>query len=219
MRRVFEIGGVVAAAVLIALGIVAVVMGFNGRSTVTNALQQEFIVGADDMTPEAIKAEAASAKLPDSIALPTCSVAGETIDTGSEARCFADYMRIHALEATGGYTYAQMGRYQAKPDAPQAQLAVGGGTDNADFAVIDPKTQQPVANPVRNIWVTETSLATALNASYMADRISLFGIVVGITLLISGIGFGILAVGGALRSGDSMLRRREKEPTEAAPTT
>ena len=208
MRRIFEIGGIVAAVVLIALGIVAVVMGFNGRSTVQNGLKQEFIVGSSDMTPDAIAAEAEQAKLPSSIALPTCDVADEPIDTGTEAKCFAEYMRIHALEASGGYTYAQMGRYQAKPDTPASQLAVGGGTDNADYAVVDEKTGQPVSNGARNLWVTETALATALNAGYMADRISLFGIVVGITLLITGLGFGILALGGALRGDDSMLGRR-----------
>ena len=58
----------------------------------------------------------------------------------------------------------------------------------------------PVANGARNLWVTETALTTALNTAYMAERISLFSIVVGIALLISGIGFGILAVAGALRS-------------------
>jgi len=217
VRRLFEIGGIIAAVVLIALGIVAVVMGFNGRSTVQNGLKQEFIVGSDDMTPEAIAAEAKQAKLPDSIALPTCDVAGEPIDTGTEAKCFAEYMRIHALEASGGYTYAQMGRYEAKPDTPADQLAKGGGTDNADYAVVDERTGQPVSNGVRNLWVTETALATALNTGYMADQISLFGIVVGFTLLITGLGFGILAVGGALRSDDSMLGRRRKEeaPEEA----
>ena len=45
--------------------------------------------------------------------------------------------------------------------------------------------------------MTETALSTALNASYMAESLSLFGIVVGIALLLSGIGFGILAAGGA----------------------
>ena len=205
MRRIFELGGVIAAAVLIALGIVTVVMSINGHNTVGNSLKQEYIVGSPDMTPSAIAAEAKKAGLPASIALPTQSVAGQTIDTGSEARTFAQYMRIHTLEATGGYTYAQMGRFLAKSDTPKAQLAVGGGTDNPEFAALDPKTQQPISNPARNIWVTETALTTALNASYMADRISLFGLMVGITLLLSGLGFGILAVGGALRSEESVL--------------
>ena len=102
-------------------------------------------------------------------------------------------MRIHALEASGGFTYAQMGRFTAKPDAPKAELAVGGGTDNPQFAVIDAASKQPVANGARNLWVTETALTTALNTSYMADRLGLFGIVVGIALLLSGIGFIVLA--------------------------
>jgi hypothetical protein len=223
MRKIFELGGVIAAAVLIALGIVTVVMGFNGRSTVNDALKQEYIVGSPDMTPSAIAAEAKQAKLPSSISLPTCSVAGETIDTGSEARCFASYMRVHALEATGGYTYAQMGRFQAKPGTPEAQLAEGGGTNTEEWAAIDPNTQQPVANGARNIWVTETALGTALNASYMADRISLFGIIVGITLLLSGLGFGILAVGGALRSEETAFgifrRSAAKEAKERPAST
>jgi F0F1-type ATP synthase membrane subunit c/vacuolar-type H+-ATPase subunit K len=205
LRKVFEIGGVVAAAVLIAFGVAAIAMGANGRSTVNSSLKQEYLVGTPDMTPSAIAQEAKKAGLPASIKLPTVSVAGKTIDTGSEARAFATYMRIHALEATGGYTYAQMGRFQALPTAPKSQLAIGGGTDNPLYAVTDPKTKQPVANGARNVWVTETALSTALNASFMADRIALFGIVVGVALLLSGIGFGILAVSGALRNPETAL--------------
>jgi hypothetical protein len=205
MRKFLEIGGVIAAAVLITFGVVALVLGVNGRSTVRDSIKQEKIVGSGDMTPAAIAKEAADAKLPASIALPTCSVAGKAITNGTNARCFAQYMRIHTLEATGGYTYSQMGRFQAKPDTPKAQLAVGGGTDNADWAVVDTTTKQPVANGARNIWVTETALTTALNSSYMADQLSLFSVVVGVALLLSGLGFGILALGGALRSREAVV--------------
>ena len=223
MRRIFELGGVIAAAVLIALGIATVVMSFNGHNTVGDSLKQEYIVGSPDMTPDQIASEAKQANLSESISLPTCNVAGKSIDTGSEARCFAQYMRIHTLEATGGYTYSQMGRYQAKANTPKAQLAVGGGTDNSTWAAIDPKTQQPISNHARDLWVTETALTTALNASYMADQISLFGLMVGFTLLLSGLGFGILAVGGALRNEEAPARffRRSKktERKTPAPTT
>jgi hypothetical protein len=51
--------------------------------------------------------------------------------------------------------------------------------------------------------VTETALTTALNTSYMASQLALFGIVVGIALLLSGFGFAILALGGALRRPES----------------
>jgi F0F1-type ATP synthase membrane subunit c/vacuolar-type H+-ATPase subunit K len=59
--------------------------------------------------------------------------------------------------------------------------------------------------------VTETALTTALNTSYLAEQMALFGLVVGIALLLSGVGFGILAVGGALRNPDTaigLLRRQ-----------
>jgi hypothetical protein len=186
------VGGFAAGAILVAFGIAAIVMGFNGRSTVSDNLKQEHIVGSADMTPALIAKEAKQAGLT-GIDLPTVAVAGKTINSGDRARAFASYMRVHALEATGGYTYAQMGRFEAKHNAPKSELAVGGGTDNAQWAVMDTATKQPVANGARNIWVTETALATALNTSYMADRLSLFGIVVGVALLLSGIGFIVLA--------------------------
>jgi hypothetical protein len=191
-RKLLKWGGFGAGAVLVAFGVVAIIMGFSGRATVANSLKLEKIVGSADMTPALIAKEAKDAGLV-GVDLPTVAVAGETINSGPRARAFASYMRIHALEATGGFTYAQMGRFQAKPDAAKADLAVGGGTDNAAAALVDPTTKQPVANGIRNLWVTETALTTALNTSYMADRLGLFGIVVGIALLLSGIGFIILA--------------------------
>jgi hypothetical protein len=188
----------VSGVVLIAFGIVVMVLAINGHSTVKDELKQQQITGTPDMTPTAIKAEAAAAGLTN-VSLPTCNVAGQKIDTGSKARCFAQYMNVHALEATGGYTYSQMGQYQAKPDAPKAQLEPGGGTSNPQYAVTDPATGKPVPNGARNVWVTETALATALNMSYMATNLALFSLVVGIALLLAGIGFIVLAFGGALK--------------------
>jgi len=193
MRKLLEWGGFGAGAILVAFGVVAIVMGFSGRATVADSLKLEKIVGSADMTPALIAKEAKDAGLTNVANLPTVSVAGLAIDSGPKARAFASYMRIHTLEASGGFTYAQMGRFTAKPDAPKSELAVGGGTNNDKFAMIDAASKQPVANGVRNLWVTETALTTALNTSYMADRLGLFGIVVGIALLLSGIGFIILA--------------------------
>jgi hypothetical protein len=195
MRKWFEIGGLLAAAVLIVFGVAAVYMGFDGRSTVRSSLVQEQIVGSPDMTPTAIAQEARQAGLPSSVELPTCSVAGQTVDDGDSARCFAQYMRIHALEATGGLTYAQM---------PRFATADGTGTNDAAAASKSP-SGQPLDNPKRAVWINETALATALNTGYMAEQISVFGIVVGFALLLSGIGFAILAIGGALRSPETSL--------------
>jgi hypothetical protein len=207
MKKGLELGGVVAAIVLIAFGIAAIVMGANGKSTVEDSLSQEQIVGTPDMTPEEIKGEVKGAGLAGTITnLPSCSVAEEPIDGGSRARCFAEYMRVHALLATGGYTYAQMGRYEAKPGTPKAELAPGGGTENEKFAAIDPETKEPADNAAREVWVTATALSTALNASYMADQLSIFGIVVGIALLLTGIGFAVLVAGGAVRNPTTVLK-------------
>jgi hypothetical protein len=183
----WEIGGFISGAVLIVFGIVALVLGIQGYQTVQDELNKEYIVGGSDMSPDEIKAAAEEARLPTSIKLPTCDVVDEDIDTGTEARCFAQYMRIHALESSGGLTYAQMGRFQsaAKPDDP-------AGTSDEAAAAKD-ESGQPISNGARNTWVTETALATALNVSYMAQQISIFGIVVGVALLLTGIGLVILA--------------------------
>jgi hypothetical protein len=185
--RLWEIGGFVSGAILIVFGVVALYLGINGYQTVGDELSKEQIVGGSDMAPAEIQKAASEAGLPDTIELPTCDVVDETIDTGSEARCFAQYMRIHALEATGGLSYAQMGRFQsaAKPDDP-------AGTSDETAAAKD-ESGQPISNGARNLWINETALATALNVSYMAEKISVFGIVVGVALILTGIGLVILA--------------------------
>lgn len=192
-QKVFRIGGIVSGAVLIAFGIVTIVLAIYGQHTVTTELERQKIVGTPDMSPSAIKEEVDKAGLKN-VALPSCTVAGKSIDTGQRARCFAQYMNIHALLATGGFVYSEMGQYQAKADAPKSQLAPGGGTNNPQYAATDPKTSQPVSNAARNVWVSETGLSTALNVSYMASALSLFSLIVGIALVLGGVGFIVLAI-------------------------
>jgi hypothetical protein len=186
-RRVWEIGGFISGAVLIVFGAVALYLGVDGYQTVRDELDKEFIVGGSDMSPDEIQAGAQEANLPANIELPSCDVVDEEINTGSEARCFAQYMRIHALEGTGGLSYAQMGRFQSaeNPDDP-------AGTSDEEAAAKD-EEGQPISNSQRNTWINETALATALNVAYMAEQISIFGIVVGIALILTGIGLVILA--------------------------
>jgi hypothetical protein len=196
MKRILEIGGFISAAILIAFGVAVIALGASGRSTVNSSLRDEAIVGTPDMTPALIQNEAMKADLT-GVTLPNCSVAGVSVTNGDQARCFAQYMRIHTLMATGGKTYAQM---------PRFATADGKGTNDATKALVS--KGQPVDNPARNLWVTETALSTALNVSYMAGRLALFSVVTGIALLLSGIGFGILSW--------AALSRRRVESTEAA---
>jgi hypothetical protein len=190
MSRFFVLGGVIASALLIIAGIGCIAVGAVGRSDVANKLEQEQITGSPDMTPQAIAKEAKAAGLRD-VELPTCSVADEPIDTGAEAKCFAEYMRIHSLEATGGKTYAQM---------PRFATANGKGTNDEAQAKKRPDGS-PVDNPARTIWVTETALGTALNTSYFAQQVALFSIVMGVALLLTGIGFLVLTLGALRREG------------------
>ena len=97
-------------------------------------------------------------------------------------------MRIHALEATGGQVYAEMGRFLD---------ANGNATDDEAAAAKDAKTGQPVRNQLRNIWVTETALATALSTSLFAQRVGFFTLAIGGALLLIGIGFLVLTLGGS----------------------
>ena len=180
--RLLEIGGYGAAAVLIAFGIGALVLSLDGRSDVQDNLALEKIEGSPDMTPDAIREEVSKAGITVTD-LPDCTVAGEVVDTGSEARCFADYMRVHALEATGGRVYAEMGRY----------VTEDGKETNDPAKAAQDENGRPVPNQTRDIWVTETALATALNMAFFAEQVSNFGLVVAIALILAGIGFAILA--------------------------
>jgi len=187
MRNLFRIGGYVASFILIAGGIATIVVGLNGRSTVSDDLEREQIVGTPDMNPQDTAAAIKEADLT-GITAPDCTVANQPVDSGSSAHCFAEYMRIHALEATGGYTYSEMGQFKAKPGAPKSELEPGGGTSNEKFAAIDPQTNAPAPNDERDVWVTETALGTALNTSYFAANVANFAIWMGAAVILIGIG-------------------------------
>ena len=180
-RKLLEYGGLVAGVVLIVFGVAAIWMGVDGRSTVRDSLKEEQIFFSDTSDP--------------AVAKHASEWAEEQVVTGEQARAFAQVMREHALESAGGLTYAQMGRFQlaSNPDDPK-------GTSDEALAAKD-ESGAPIANSARNTWVTETALSTALNVSYMAEQLSIFGIVVGVALLLAGIGFIILALvalGGVL---------------------
>jgi hypothetical protein len=162
MRNLYRYGGLLASLVLIAFGAGAIYTGFDGRDRVGDDLAREKIVGTPDST-----------------------IPGRLVDTGAEAQAFANVMRKHTLEATGGKTYAEMPRFLDEN---------GQGTNDESAAAKDPKTGAPVANGARDIWVTSTALQTALQTAYFAEGVATFAIVMGIALLLSGIGFLILTL-------------------------
>jgi len=178
MSKLYIYAGIAASCVMICIGIGAIAVGFDGRSDVRDELARENIVGTPDMK----------------------KVANEKIDTGQEARDFAAGMRVHALEASGGQTYAEMPRFLDENGKPTA---------DEKAAAVDPKSGQPVSNPARDVWVTETALATALNTSYFAENVANFAIVMGFALLLAGLGFLVLTL--------RLPWRREEEEGAASP--
>ena len=191
MKKWFAYGGVAASAILVAFGIGAIVIGVNGFNEVRDEIAAQNITATDD-----------AAELTNGALQP-----GQVIDTGAEAKAFADIMEHHTLESTQGKRYAEMGRY-LKED----------GTDTSDPALAA-KTEdgQPVANGLRDMWVTETALTTALNTSFFAERVAVFSIVMGAALLLTGIGFLVLTLGGALGMV-ALPHREKKQPLDTAPT-
>jgi hypothetical protein len=181
MSKLYVYAGIAASIVLIAFGAGAIYMGVDGRDRVRDDLAREMIVGTDDS-----------------------SIAGQKVDTGSEAQTFAATIRKHTLESTEGQTYAQMGRFLDENGNPTSDEAA---------AAKDPKTGQPVENGLRNLWVTSTALSTALNTAYFAESVATFAIVMGAALLLTGIGFLVFI----LRLLIPVARREEVAGSAAVP--
>lgn len=175
-RRILEIGGFLSGAILIAFGVAAIYMGVDGRSTVRDSLKQEQIFFGSVEDP--------------AVATYAEEWAGEQVLTGEQARAFAQIMRYHTINAEwneDNLTYAQMGRFLAADDPGNPK-----GTSDEEAALKD-ENGNPVSNNFRNQWVTQTALGTALNMSFMAEQLSIFGLVVGVALLLTGIGLVIVA--------------------------
>jgi hypothetical protein len=134
------------------------------------------------------------------IGTPDSSIPNQLVNNGSKAEAFAAVMRKHTLEATGGKTYSQMDRYMGKD---------GKSTSDEKLAAIDPKSGKPVDNPLRNLWVSETALTTALHSSYFAESVATFAMVMGFALMLVGGGFLVLTL--------RVLRVIGKEEKETEP--
>ena len=184
MTKLYTYAGIAASVVLIVFGIGATYMGVDGRDRVRDDLAREMIVGT-----------------------PDSSIPNQKVDTGSEAQAFAAVIRKHTLEATGGQTYAQMGRFLDENGKPTSDEAA---------AAKDPKTGQPVENGLRNMWINSTALSTALNTAYFAESVATFAIVMGIALLLTGIGFLVLTARVLWPAGAPAKTARG---TSAVPTT
>ena len=171
--RGLRIGGYISGGLLIFFGVAVIVLGVWGFAFTRDHIEREGI------TFGPIEDPAVAEHAPD--------WAGEPVDTGRKALAQAEIMREHTLSNTGGLTYAEMGQYQSAED-PSDPV----GTNDPEAAAQD-ENGEPISNSARNIWVTETALATALDMGFMSEMLSIFSIIVGIALLLTGIGLVILS--------------------------
>ena len=158
MKKAFPIVLMTLGVVFLGAGAYTINRGFDARDQVRDELVAQRIT-----TP-------ADARIPNA-----------RVDDPSTARAMADVIEVHALEATDGRTYAEMGRY----------LAVTGGDTNDEAQALKGADGKPVANPLRNVAFQASSLRTSLYTSVMAFNVS--DLVVGLGLMIGVLG---LAVGG-----------------------
>lgn len=191
-KKWFAYGGIAASVVLIAFGLGSIFIGVQGFNSVRDEIAIQKITAGDDA------AEITNGKLQP----------GQAIKTGAQARAFADVMEFHTLRSTEGKRYSEMGRF----------LTPDGGDTNDEAAALKGEDGRPVANGLREMWVTETALTTALNTSYFAERVAYFSIVMGVALLLTGIGFLVLTLGGAL-GAVALAKREQKALTTASAAT
>ena len=182
--KLLRFGGYAAGVVLIVFGIATIAIGIAGKNTVEDELSQEKIVGSPDMSPEGIAPGIEEAKL--TVDAPDCEVAEEPITPEP---------RLAASRSTCGSTRSSLQRAHLRRDGT-VRLGLGSERpcrhERRDGRG-EGREGRPVSNAARNLWVTETALATALNMSYMATGVAIFSIVVGIALILAGVGFLLLA--------------------------
>lgn len=89
----------------------------------------------------------------------------------------ADIIEHHQLEATEGLRYSEMPRQVASVDEAGNPVI---GEDGEPVMV---------ANAARASWINATALITALNVGLLAYALSAFALVVGITMIASGVTF------------------------------
>ena len=164
MRRLLFVGLAVACVGLIAGGVYALSQALTGRNEAKEKLAAEKIVTTEDA------------------AIPNTPVTDH-----ETAHAMADVIAKHALEAAGGLTYSELGRFvsEADPEDP------AGTSDEA--AALKDENDRPVSNPLRQVALQAVTLRSALLASALAFHLAELGMGVGVFLIAAGlIGVGFL---------------------------
>jgi hypothetical protein len=134
------------------------------------------------------------------------SIPNARVDDAATARSMADVIEKHALEATDGRTYAEMGRF----------LAADGGDTNDEAAAIKGADGKPVANPLRNTAFQASALRTSLYTSVMAFNVADLVVGLGLMIMVLGVAVGGLGVALAGLAIPAFSKRLHVEPVAVA---
>ena len=183
MKKLFPIALMVLGLVFLGAGVYTVNRGFDAKDQVRSELiAQNITTPADASIPNA------------------------RVDDVATARSMANVIEHHALEATDGRTYSEMGRFLA---------ADGGDTDDPTLAVTG-ADGKPVANPLRNTAFQASSLRTSLYTSVMAFEVGNLVIGLGLMVLVLGLAVGGMGVALAGLAIPTFSRRLHVEPVAVA---
>jgi hypothetical protein len=180
MKKAFPIALMLFGLVFVAAGVFTASRGYDARKQVRSELLAQNIT----TTPDA-------------------SIPNVRVQDAATAKSMAEIIDHHSREATGGKTYAEMGRF----------LAADGKGDTSDEALaLKDSSGQPVANPLRNVAFQATALRTSLYTSVMAFNVA--DLVIGLGLMIVVLGLAIGGIGFALAglAIPALARRVHVEP-------
>jgi hypothetical protein len=189
--------------VAIALGVVTIFAGIYA-----------FMQGADAKDDVRTKLAAQNITLTDDAAdIVEGAEPGALVDDPATAEAMAEIINAHALESSGGLTYAEMGRFATEDGDP-------AGTSDPEEAATGPNGD-PLPNPARNTAFQSAALQTSLYSSFMGFKVAdfvqgfgLFAIAVGAFMIFAGVAF----LGAAhILFGENGGRREtvlEEQPSE-----
>lgn len=164
MKRILFAGLALMCIGLMGGGVYAISQSVSGRNEAKTKLEQEKIVTSED------------AEIPNTL-----------VTDHETAHAMADVIQKHALESTGGLSYAELGRYinADDPDDP-------AGTSDEAQALLD-EAGNPVSNPLRTLALQAVTLRSALLGSALAFHLAELGMGVGVFLIAAGLlGLGLL---------------------------
>lgn len=118
------------------------------------------------------------------VSTPDAEPPSAPVLSGEAARSMAEVIRSNTLKATGGRPYAETDAYVDEDGKP---------TPDAERALTDERTGQPVEHPDHALWIQSTTLQTALMQAYVALRLSELTIALGGAFV--AVGLGLAAAG------------------------